>query len=298
MKNLEQLQFQLLRISEHRVVGAEDEIRALYKELLKDLRGFLGETYGKYADKDGRLYRTTLSRKRAHARFMEDVGKHLGGLSTAVIEEIYDTVRGIYQLNYDGLISAVKNSATDVEVKKALREIGAVTPEVIKSGVEAPLDKLTLKKSLEKHRREIVYDIKKDITTGLMNGDRYSTVADRIKDTLQGDYSKSIRVVRTETHRVREAGIDDSANAILEELDGSAYTLAKKWKSMSDGNVRGDHEQLDGQTVPVDGYFQLNGMKAKSPGGFGVAGQDINCRCIELVRLIKRDKLNQIIVGS
>ncbi len=44
-----------------------------------------------------------------------------------------------------------------------------------------------------------------------MNGDRYSTMAGRIKQSVDGSYKKAIRISRTETHRVREAGNLDAA---------------------------------------------------------------------------------------
>ena len=61
---------------------------------------------------------------------------------------------------------------------------------------------LTLKDTLEKHRKDIIYAIKRDIGVGLSNGDRYTTMARRISKNLDGDYKKSIRIVRTEAHRV------------------------------------------------------------------------------------------------
>jgi HK97 family phage portal protein len=54
----------------------------------------------------------------------------------------------------------------------------------------------------------------------------------------------------------------------------------KKWLSSGDHIVRNSHRAMHGQTQPVSHPFQApNGAQADYPGGFGVAAEDINCRC-------------------
>ena len=77
------------------------------------------------------------------------------------------------------------------------------TPDIVRRAVDTPIAGLTLNDRLEKNRKGIIYDIKKNITVGLTNGDRYSTMANRIKQSVDGNYKKAIRMTRTETHRVR-----------------------------------------------------------------------------------------------
>lgn len=78
---------------------------------------------------------------------------------------------------YDGSIRAVKAAAgSNLVLHQVLDGVQGTTPEIIKSAVENPIPKLTLKDTLEKNRKEIIYNIKREVNTGLLNGDRYTTV--------------------------------------------------------------------------------------------------------------------------
>lgn len=117
-------------------------------------------------------------------------------------------------------------------------------------------------------------------------------------------------IARTEVHRVREAGNCDSARDISTSLDkgDSGMVMVKIWRTMQDESVRpqrqpykrksgvkarkkstaglrsslsgANHVKMEGATVKADEPFNLGGgVYADAPGGSGVAGHDINCRC-------------------
>lgn len=54
----------------------------------------------------------------------------------------------------------------------------------------------------------------------------------------------------------------------------------KQWLSRQDARVRATHRRLHGQVRDVGHPFEVAGMKAMRPGGFGRPEQDIGCRCI------------------
>lgn len=286
--DLDRLLVQVRRIEEHREKGAEKAIRKTYQELLKDLRHYLADEYTRYAEDDQLTYEI-LQRHGAYARFLEEVEQKINDISPEVRRTIRSTVEQTYEYTYNGMVEGVKKAVTNPAITAGLK---ACTPDVIRKAVENPVSKLTLNDRLEKHRKEIVYDIKQNITVGLMNGDRYSTMANRIKKSVDGDYKKAIRIARTETHRVREAGNHDAARSVDEVLKTgeSGMRMAKTWKTMKDERVRPakakgknrkyDHRKMDGVTVLADEEFTLpSGAKTVAPGQSGVAGEDINCRC-------------------
>lgn len=286
--DLDRLLVQVRRIEEHREKGAEKEIRKAYQELLKELRHYLADTYTQYAEDDALTY-GILQKHSYYARFLEEVEQKINDISPEVKRLIRSTVDQTYEYTYNGMIDCVKKAGIDPVVTAGLK---ACTPDVIRRAVENPVSKLTLNDRLEKHRKEIIYDIKQDISVGLMNGDRYSTMANRIKKSVDGDYKKAIRIARTETHRVREAGNHDAARSVDEVLKTgeSGMRMAKTWKTMKDERVRPakakgksrkyDHRKMDGVLVLVDEEFTLpSGAKTMAPGQSGVAGEDINCRC-------------------
>lgn len=311
MTALEKYLYQLRRIEKHREEKAEKEIRKLYKELLKDLNGFLGNIYATYSEDDMLTY-SALARAGMDARFLEEVEQRISGITPRVAKEINETVTQTYEACYDGMVNAVRKAAGDREVlKTAFAAVSAVTPDVIKAAVNNPVSGLTLKDTLEKHRKDIIYDIKQNIGVGLSNGDRFSTMAKRISESLDGDYKKSIRIVRTEAHRVRETGLNDAATALNDTLKKgtSGMVFAKTWRTMADERVRPNkakgkskkynHVKMDGVTIPQDELFVLpSGATCKCPSQTGVAGEDINCRCYLSYDLVKASELKKVQDGK
>lgn len=272
---------QLRKTENHRAKEAEKEIRKLYKDLLRDTQQFIAEEYVKFAQ-DGKLTYEILRANTENARFLEEVERRLNGISPEVSSAITRTVEDMYTVAYDGMVKAVQKSSTAEELRTALQGLQGVTAETIKAAIENPVAGLTLSDTLEKNRKNIIWDIKRQIGVGLTMGDRYDTMARRIAKSLDGDYKKAVRIVRTETGRVREAGHLESAREINDTLKQGVTNMrmVKTWKTMKDGSVRDTHSRMDGVTVAMDEAFTLpSGVKTMAPKQSGVAAEDINCRC-------------------
>ena len=285
ISTLEKHLISLRRISENRTAESERAIRRVYKELLKDLREFIGVEYATLSE-DDKLSYEILQRKGQYARFLEEVERRINNLTPAASKEITQLIEQVYTLSYEGMAAAVEKAASSEELAALLEGVKYVTPEILRNAVENPISGLTLSDTLEKSRKEIIYNIKRQITTGLLNGDRMSSMAKRIKESVEQNYRKSITIARTETHRVREAGFNDSAKGINDTLKQGVTSLrmVKTWRNMKDERVRktrkANHRRMNGVTIPVDDYFNLGrGVKTKAPGQSGDAANDINCRC-------------------
>lgn len=260
---------------------AEKEIRKTYKALLKDLQGFVGEEYAKYS-KDGKLTYSMLQQKGEYARFLKSVTDHLDGFTPEISKEVLKLVDDVYELNYRGLVDVISKSADIDDLDKALASIKATDSSVVKKSAENKIDKLTLKDTLEYNRAGITYNIRKQISMGLVQGDRYEDMAKRIAKSLDGDYAKSTRIVRTEAHRVREQGLCESAKDCSEAVNktDSGLVMVKIWRTGQDSRVRDTHSAMEGVTVLVDDEFELpSGAVTLCPGDSGVASEDVNCRC-------------------
>ena len=319
-KEMERLQVQLRRIEEHREKDADKKIRKMYKNALKDVRQFLGVEYAKLAQ-DGKLTYEILRGKQEYARFLELVQERFADLGAQEMQEIQKAVEEMYEAAYTGMVQAV-TAAGDINDAKAFEAMTGfydvdkarsgyetlakglkvgISPEVVKAAVENPVHGLTLKDTLERHRSEIIYNIKRQVGVGLTNGDSMATMAKRIQTSLEGDYKKALTIARTEVHRVREAGHEDAAEHLdkVIQTGKSGKRLVKIWRTMRDERVRpqrltktkkgwkksigkgANHVKMDGAVVLADELFDLgDGNKTKAPGQSGVAGHDINCRCI------------------
>ena len=295
-KTLDDLLHQIRLIEEHREKNCEIKIRKYYKELMKDLNNFLGNEYAELAQ-DDKLTFEILHSKGKYARFIEEVEQRTNYFTGQAAKTIKDTVQTTYKRAFDGMVKAVEQSQSHYDLKLNLKGIKATTSDVIKNAVKNTF----LEDALEKNHKTVIYDIKQQIGVGLSHGDRMSTMARRINEQLDKDYKKATQIVRTECHRVREAGYQDSSehiNNMLKDSD-SDYVMVKVWKTKKDERVRpqqrrkskkgwkttfsnsgANHMVMDGITVLVDEKFKLSsGAEAITPGQSGVASEDINCRC-------------------
>lgn len=290
---------ELRRISEHRTKGAEKEIRKLYKKVLKEMQEFLGVKYAELS-KDGTLTYAMLQQQGSYAKFLEEVVEKLNGITPQETKIIKNLVEQTYEVSYNGMVEAVTNAKKSKNISKALMEnlkgIDGVTPEVVKRAVENPIAGLTLNDTLEKKRQEVIYNIKKEIGNGLVQGDRYTDMAKRVATSLDGDYQKAVRIVRTEAHRVRESGLSDAANEVNGALQKgeSGFVMTKEWCSMEDERVRNSHQKMNGIIIKADEKFELpSGAKTDCPGNSGVAYEDINCRCFLSYELMTEEELKK-----
>lgn len=269
---------QLRKKEDHRSKQAEKDIRKLYKELLKDAKHFVAEEYYNLAQ-DGKLTYEILRANARDVRFLEEVEQKLTGVSQEVAESIRKAAEDVYRLAYDGMIDAVEKGV------QGFSGLGGATDEMIKAAVNNPIATT----ALEKNYKDIVWDIKRQIATGLVVGDRYDTMAKRLSKALDIDYKKSVRIVRTETGRVREAGHLASAKDVNDALKNGTtdMRLTKTWKTMKDGSVRDTHSSMDGVLIAVDDLFELpSGVETTAPKQSGVASEDVNCRCYVSYKLM------------
>lgn len=284
-KTLEEYLVQVRRIAEHREVGSEAKIRKMFAKLKKELTDFVGAEYAKYAE-DDKLDFAILQKNREYARFLEEVVAKFDGITPEVQKEVQSLIEETYKTCYAGMVDGVQKCAKTSELRETFTSIKAISPAHVKAAVKNPVDKLTLKPTLERNRKTIISNIQREIGIGLNNGDRMSTMARRIQKYVDQDYRKSVLIARTEAHRVREVGFNDSAARIDKKLaeSGAEYRLVKTWRTMQDGAVRhtnlANHRDMDDVSVLQDEDFTLTGgAKAPCPGMSGIAAEDCNCRC-------------------
>ncbi len=296
---LEKWLIQMRRIAEHREANSQRNIKRIYRELIKELQVYLSGEYINYAV-DEKLSMPQLQMNLRYARFMEEIVSKTNYFTYQIQEEIMQLVSDTYEQVYNDTVKHVRNIVDgEGNLLTELVGIKSVSKEIIVQAVNNPIYGLTLSDLLEKHRAEIIYDIKKNITIGLMNNDRYTTMAKRISKTLDGDYEKSIRIVRTEVHRVSEAGSFDAAKDLNDvmKLGSSGYRMVKRWETMDDERVRktkkANHVKMHGKIAELEGYFDLGrGVKTLKPEHSGDAANDINCRCMGLYDVSNEPVIN------
>lgn len=152
---------------------------------------------------------------------------------------------------------------------------GQVLKAVQKTG-----DDFRLSNKLSGNATELKKQVKSELQRGLASQLSYADIARNISNYGQADMNRSMRIARTEGHRVQsEARLDSMYAAKKKGAD-----IVKQWDATLDGQTRPNHRQLDGQIRELDEPFEVGGMKVDCPGGFGIASEDCNCRCCVLQR--------------
>lgn len=186
----------------------------------------------------------------------------------------------------------------DMQSMKLVNFLGLDT-RFIRQAVHEPLAGSTLSSRLYKNRNSLAKKVQAKINYGMLQGHGYEKIAQAITRETEATYHKALRMTRTEAGRLRSLGKEE---AYLEAKEAGVQ-FKKRWVSALDSRVRSSHQQLDGQVVEVDEEFTSpeSGGKAKEPRLFGIAKEDINCRCTsiaefeELAHSDRRDGNGEII---
>ena len=124
--------------------------------------------------------------------------------------------------------------------------------------------------------------IRANVSRGIASSTSWAQVARNIQNRMNVGMNRAIRIARTEGHRIQN---ESRFDAQTKAKQGGA-NVVKQWDSTLDKRTRPTHQQLDGQIREINDPFEIpsNGRKSMYPGGFGIAAEDINCRCAILQR--------------
>lgn len=171
-------------------------------------------------------------------------------------------------------INSLESKAEEVQKQAKSGDFNKVVDEYIDSVTELfEMDffygvsdlSMQLGKSLEPDFKVMEASINK-----VIDGKDYKQ---RIREYMaDGTPADIARVIGTDAHRIYNEAMYETAS-----MNGATK---KTWNTMQDLRVRDSHDYLEGVTVPMDAeFYTYNGHKTFYPGEFGVAEEDVNCRC-------------------
>jgi Phage Mu protein F like protein len=280
MANLNKTAEEIEKLVNRRVKKGERDIVKRYALLLNEIRKELAALYEKF-EVNGQLTYAEMAKYDRLSKFLRYID-HL------LLTTYKDVRKVIYDVLGESYLDGYYLTAWAVETETLSRlAYSVVTAATITAMIENPISGLTLSQRLEKNRAAIIYTIQQEITQGLVKGETYRVMANRLKKALEGDTAKAMRIVRTEAHRVKESGKLDAAV----HANKNGVIMMKEWNTMQDERVRpgegkkkkkrrvADHRMLDGKKIPVDEDFVGKLGKGPAPGQMGHASEDVNCRC-------------------
>lgn len=134
------------------------------------------------------------------------------------------------------------------------------------------LSKKLYKSSTEPMKKEVVSEIGRGFASGMHVND----IARNVENRCKVSYNRAARIARTEGGRVHAVAQFEA----MKKAKEAGADVVKQWNAALDSRTRSTHQHLDGQIREIDEPFESeSGATALHPHGFGVASEDINCRC-------------------
>ena len=121
-------------------------------------------------------------------------------------------------------------------------------------------------------------EIMREISRGIAQELSYQEIARNLSNTTNVDYNKSLRIAKTEGHRIQQ----EATYNVQQRAIQRGASVVKQWDSTLDGRTRPSHQAVDGEIVGVNEPFSNGLMYPGDPNGS--ASEVVNCRCCLLQR--------------
>lgn len=246
---------------------SKEEVTAIYNRLKDDV----DQVLKRYEEN----YEQLSVHQRLRFEYVKQLSQELDELYEETTEEVNRVItkqKGIH-LN-EGYLTEMYKAETIT--RERLPFLG-LDRKFVRATIMAPVDGQRMSSRLYKHRRKLAKSTESIIRSGVVQGLQYGTMARNIHSATEANHNQALRIVRTETGRMRSESRQKAYEELYEEF---GIVIRKRWVSALDEHTRSSHRHLDGQVVDFDEEFtSSSGAKALAPKLFGVASEDINCRC-------------------
>lgn len=255
----------------------EKELLQNEKEVLEDLKNNYAKALKDIKKRIKDLQENELTQSKIYqVQYQHNLEKQLQAivdlLSTDNVQTISEYLKKTYE---DGFIGTLYNM--QIEGVPLIMPINQ--DEVIKS-ITKKTEDFKLSKTLYENADKLKKTIKTEMTRGISQGNSYSDITKKIALNSEADLKKAYRIARTESGRVQS----ESKYEAMKRAKKNGANVVKQWDSTMDSKTRQTHAMLDGQIRELEDPFEVAGNQAMYPHGFGIASEDINCRCVLLER--------------
>lgn len=274
-------------MTENELAALERRIRKVYKTASEDLQKKADEYFAKFITRDkeqqellkaGKIteqqYKqwrlAQIGRGERFIALRDDVAKRMLEANKVALSYVNDTTPSIYSLNHNYAAYTIEQVAGNVGFtlydEQTVRRLIADDPTLLpKRRVDAPKD-------LKWNKKQFTAEI----TSGILQGESIPKIANRVQNLSDANRAGAIRNARTAVTSAQNAGRQESYNRAKK----MGLQLRKRWIATKDGRTRHEHAMLDGQTVPLDKPFKIDGHQLMFPGDpAGLARLVWNCRC-------------------
>lgn len=249
----------------------------LYKQSLKTIQAKIAELYAEFGDQiESGTFHNFNRLKTLENQILREIKK----LNGKMIGETKDTIGTAYREGYFRTGKAYESAY------KLSLDFGLLNTKQVEAAVfRAPYD-IRWDKRMTHNHEVYARQVKESIVKGLQQGKGYSQIAKDVKDRAEIGKNKTLRIIKTETHRAVEQGTIQAYGKVEDSARELGLATRKQWLATTDSRTRDSHMFMDGQFADEAGIFYVNGIPTEAPGMTGDAGEDINCRCTTTLEII------------
>lgn len=256
------------------------ELKAIYRKASEDLKANIEELATRY-DETG--LESVIYQKKYQEAIKKQVDSALNHLVTKEYKTIDDFLNDSYNNGFIGNVFTLHNQGIPLTmpidheaVIRALKTDSKLSRKYYKGN---PL-KNRVAENYDLLKTRVRSNLSRGIAQGQSWGDVAKNIASGMNSPLRRAMNDSMRIARTEGHRVNQQGFLDAGKKAKKK----GADIVKQWDATLDGNTRAEHRAIDGTIVEWDEYFNVGGEKMKAPSIGGSARNVCNCRCCLLQR--------------
>ncbi|MGN1158451.1 MAG: phage minor head protein [Agathobacter sp.] len=260
-----------------------NHLKAIYNKATKDIANKIEISNGKINvllknfdeldDVQRSILQSQIYQRNFQLSLKKQIDDFLSVLQTEQYKSVDEYLKKCYETGYIGSMYSIHGQG-----------IPLIMPIDQKKVTKAMVHDTKLSKKLYTKLGEDVNLLKKrianNISRGIATADSYANIARNIANGTNVGINKTMRIARTEGHRIQSAAAFDAQH----EAKAAGADVVKMWSAALDGRTRETHRELDGQIREIDEPFEVGGMSAMYPSDFGDPAEDINCRCALLQR--------------
>lgn len=259
------------------------ELKKIYEDAAKEVEqkirisngkiDLLLSVYDELDDKQKSLLQSQIYQKKFQENLKKQLDELIGNLNVDSYDSITRYLTDSYYTGYIGTMYDIHGQGipliTPINEKQVTRAMTLNTKLSVPLYTRMGIDVGVLKKQIAKH-----------ISRGIATSSSYAHIARNIDGASNIGFNKAMRIARTEGHRIQVLSANDAQHA----AKAKGCEVVKQWDATLDGRTRPLHRLLDGKLAEIDEPFVVDDMEVMYPGGFGIASQDVNCRCALLQR--------------
>lgn len=259
------------------------ELKKIYEDAAKEVEqkirisngkiDLLLSVYDELDDKQKSLLQSQIYQKKFQENLKKQLDELIGNLNIDSYDSITRYLADSYYTGYIGTMYDIQGQGipliTPINEKQVTRAMTLNTKLSVPLYTRMGIDVGVLKKQIAKH-----------ISRGIATSSSYAHIARNIDGASNTGFNKAMRIARTEGHRIQVLSANDAQHA----AKAKGCEVVKQWDATLDGRTRPMHRLLDGKLAEIDEPFVVDDIEVMYPGGFGIASQDVNCRCALLQR--------------